>query len=47
MSHLRSVLPYYRPYRRGLALGLGLVVLAQAFSLVVPGWPAMKAWIGS
>ncbi|MGD2071578.1 MAG: ABC transporter transmembrane domain-containing protein, partial [Gemmatimonadota bacterium] len=36
MSHLRSILPYYRPYRKGLAVGLLMVVLAQAFSLVVP-----------
>ena len=36
MSHLRSILPYYRPYRTGLAVGLLMVVLAQAFSLVVP-----------
>ena len=36
MSQLRSVLPFYRPYRRGMALGLVLVVAAQAFSLLSP-----------
>jgi len=36
MSHLRSLLPYYRPYRKALALGLTLVVAAQAFSLLTP-----------
>jgi len=36
MSHLTTLLPYYRPYRRPLALGLVLVVVAQAFSLVIP-----------
>ena len=36
MSQLKSLLPYYRPYRKGLALGLFLVLLAQSFSLVNP-----------
>jgi ATP-binding cassette subfamily B protein len=36
MSHLRSILPYYRPYRKSLAQGLVLVVFAQAFSLMSP-----------
>ena len=36
MSHLRSILPYYRPYRKGLVLGLLLVVAAQSFSLLTP-----------
>lgn len=36
MSQLKSLLPYYRPYRRGLAVGLVLVVVAQAFSLLGP-----------
>ena len=36
MSHLRSVLPYYRPYRTGLIAGLLLVVVAQGFSLTSP-----------
>ena len=36
MSQIRSVLPYYRPYRRAVALGMALVVLAQAFSLLNP-----------
>jgi ATP-binding cassette subfamily B protein len=36
MSHLRSILPYYRPYRRGLVLGMALVVVAQGFGLLGP-----------
>jgi ATP-binding cassette subfamily B protein len=36
MSHLRSILPYYRPYRRAMALGAVLVVVAQGFSLLGP-----------
>ena len=36
MSHLSALLPYYRPYRRPLAFGLVLVIVAQAFSLVSP-----------
>ncbi|MEZ4422367.1 MAG: ABC transporter ATP-binding protein [Gemmatimonadota bacterium] len=36
MSHLRAVLPYFRPYRRGMALGLFLVVLANVFQTVQP-----------
>ena len=36
MSQLSSLLPYYRPYRRGMALGMALVLVAQAFSLVNP-----------
>ncbi len=36
MSHLRSVLPYYRPYRKRVALGLLLVVVAQGFQLAAP-----------
>lgn len=36
MSHLKSMLPYFRPYRRSLVVGLILVVLANAFSKVVP-----------
>jgi ATP-binding cassette subfamily B protein len=35
-SHLRSILPYYRPYLRGMAVGLVLVVVAQAFTLMSP-----------
>lgn len=36
MSHLRAVLPYFRPYRGGMALGLFLVVLANVFQTVQP-----------
>lgn len=36
LSSLRRLLPYYRPYRRDVALGLVLVVAAAAFSSVVP-----------
>lgn len=36
MSQLSALLPYYRPYRKPLAFGLALVIVAQAFSLVSP-----------
>ncbi|MEZ4415253.1 MAG: ABC transporter ATP-binding protein [Gemmatimonadota bacterium] len=36
MSHLRSVLPYFRPYRGSLAAGLLLVGVANAFQTVQP-----------
>jgi ATP-binding cassette subfamily B protein len=36
MQNLRAVLPYYRPYRRGLILGLICVALAQGLGNVVP-----------
>lgn len=36
MSHLRTVLPYFRPYRRGMVLGLLLVVVANAFGILNP-----------
>ncbi|HEX9885283.1 MAG TPA: ABC transporter ATP-binding protein [Longimicrobiales bacterium] len=36
MSHLKSLLPYYRPYRGAMIAGLVLVVFAQAFSLMGP-----------
>ncbi|MDE2774209.1 MAG: ABC transporter ATP-binding protein [Gemmatimonadota bacterium] len=36
MSQLRSILPFYRPYRAPLAWGIGLVVVAQAFALASP-----------
>ena len=36
MSQLRSILPYYRPYRAALAWGVVLVVVAQAFTLASP-----------
>jgi ATP-binding cassette, subfamily B, multidrug efflux pump len=36
LSSLRRLLPYYRPYRRDVALGLVLVVASAAFASVVP-----------
>ena len=36
MHELRSILPYFRPYRRGLAAGLACVVLANAFQIAGP-----------
>ncbi len=36
MNHLRTLIPYFRPYRRGMALGLVLVVLANVFGKVAP-----------
>ncbi|HSH74475.1 MAG TPA: ABC transporter ATP-binding protein, partial [Longimicrobiales bacterium] len=36
MRELRSILPYFRPYRAGLALGLLCVLLANVFQLAAP-----------
>ena len=36
MNHLRTLIPYFRPYRRGMALGLVLVVLANVFGMSRP-----------
>ena len=36
MTHLRTVLPYFLPYRRGLAAGIVLVVISNAFSVAGP-----------
>jgi ATP-binding cassette, subfamily B, multidrug efflux pump len=36
MSHLRTVLPYFRPYRRGLVVGLLLVVVSNFFTVLGP-----------
>ncbi len=36
MSHLRSILPYFRPYRRGLVFGLVLVVVSNIFTVAAP-----------
>ncbi len=36
MSHLRSVLPYFRPYRRGLFFGLLLVAISNVFTVLGP-----------
>ena len=36
MTHLRTVLPYFRPYGRSLAAGIVLVVISNAFSVAGP-----------
>lgn len=36
MNQLRTVLPYFRPYKKVMALGLGLVVAANGFALAGP-----------
>jgi ATP-binding cassette, subfamily B, multidrug efflux pump len=36
MHELRSIFPYFRPYRTGLVLGLVCVVLANAFQIAGP-----------
>lgn len=36
VSQLRTVLPYVRPYRWGAAAGLGFILLANAFGILVP-----------
>ena len=36
MRELKTVLPYFRPYRRAMAWGMVLVVFANAFTLVQP-----------
>lgn len=36
MGELRAILPYLRPYRKGLALGLACVLLANVFQLAAP-----------
>ena len=36
MNHLKSVLPYFRPYRARVAWGMVLVVIANAFALAGP-----------
>ena len=36
MSSLRSILPYYRPYRSQMLWGIVLVVIAQGFALASP-----------
>ena len=45
VSSLRRLLPYYRPYRRNVALGLGLVVVSSALASVVP-WFLRRALDG-
>jgi ATP-binding cassette, subfamily B, multidrug efflux pump len=36
MHHLRSMLPYFVPYRRGMAWGIVLVVVANVFTVAGP-----------
>jgi ATP-binding cassette, subfamily B, multidrug efflux pump len=36
VTHLRTVLPYFRPYRRGLWFGLVLVAVSNLFTLAGP-----------
>lgn len=36
MRQLRALLPYLKPYRRGMAAGLLLVVLSNAFGILTP-----------
>lgn len=36
MSELRKLLPYFRPYRRGIAAGLALVVISNLFTVAGP-----------
>lgn len=36
MSHLRTLIPYLRPYRRGLLFGLLLVVVSNVFTVAAP-----------
>jgi ATP-binding cassette subfamily B protein len=36
MRHLRTLLPYYRPYLRGLAAGMALVVISNVFTILGP-----------
>ena len=36
MNELRTVLPYFRPYKKVMALGVALVVVANSFSLAGP-----------
>ena len=36
MSHLRTILPYFEPYRRGVLIGLFLVVVANVFTIAAP-----------
>jgi ATP-binding cassette subfamily B protein len=36
MTELRTILPYFRPYRKGLVLGLVLVVISNLFTVAAP-----------
>jgi ATP-binding cassette subfamily B protein len=36
MRHLRTLLPYYRPYLRGVGAGMALVVISNVFTILGP-----------
>ena len=36
MNELRTILPYFRPYRKGFAMGLVLVVISNLFTVAAP-----------
>ena len=36
MTHLRTVLPYFRPYRTGMLVGMALVVVSNVFTVAGP-----------
>ncbi len=36
MHHLKTLLPYFRPYRRGVAAGLLLVLITNVFTIISP-----------
>src|SRR5690348_1582189 len=36
LTALRRLVPYYRPYRANVAIGLGLVIVSAALASVVP-----------
>jgi ATP-binding cassette subfamily B protein len=36
MTHLRTLLPYFRPYRRGMLVGIALVVVSNVFTVAGP-----------
>ncbi len=36
MNELRSILPYFRPYRKAVAVGLALVVVTNLFTVAAP-----------
>ena len=36
MNELRTVIPYFRPYRKGVVAGLAFVVIANLFTVAQP-----------
>ncbi len=36
MKELRTLLPYFRPYRKGVVAGLALVVISNLFTVATP-----------